>query len=713
MPDFPFYHDKQEGRDDVTSMTALEKKQADQDWEDAKYMIEYRKNSGWDEKAIRGQKIYNVVQTAKPDDDFSRIFLGYSRTQIDKGIEQMTEGEPGFGFERGGPSDQKKVIIWKNLVKKVLSDCNYRVHQKLFFRDYFVMGSGVFEVFLDYPQRTIRVPNSASETGFDEVIVRDHRRPKVGIRALNPLACWRNPNISDSTAVPSCLKKRILTWNQFANDFGRAELDDGTKKYKNLEKIAKGSHVCIYEYQDEIRDVLRLYATSFGNESDGMAKSPQMEDFGIMIFDKSLKIHEIMKEGIVSRCEGLNAQGMCNMRWGTYFDAYDRNWSGQHAVYGMGLPERIEGEDMILQTMFNMHIDNTRWANTFALNYKGNSADSYIDLDANRLYGGELIDGEITPMALGASKPADFQALKNVLDESVIPATGINHQQMTGDTSKTLGEFALRIKMANRSAQQRLKGLEDEVFKPVGAMLLSGALTELTVDEYEDMTEQQVEAARENIKSGVSTIEDYEDLNGSAPKKKRMQYVKIPGVKIREDFSSTKKRKLQYNSSDNTLVFDETMEEKDSFIPLVKEYVYPLEYVESGLLPDVTVDSRSMLSDEKVQRVQDYKDAVNFLIEISQLGWKGADFDKIAAGIIDFAEVDPQDLLADDTQDTGSNERKALLEQMKNIIQPSPIQNAQAAQPMATPSNAGGLESLQGAQGDPAGVLGQVAQGAV
>lgn len=713
MLDFPFYQDKQEGRDDVSPMTPLERKQRDQDWEDSRYMIEYRTNSGWDAKAQRGQKIYNVVQTAKPDDDVSRIFLGYSRTQIDKGIEQMTEGEPDFGFQRGGPSDQKKVIIWKHLVKKVLSDSNYRVHQKLFFRDYFVMGSGVFEVYLDYPQRTIRVPNSSSESGFDEVVVRDYRRPKVGVRALNPMACWRNPNITDATKVPSCLKKRIITWNQFAQDYGRAVLADGTKKYKNLDKVAKGSHVCIFEYQDEIRDVLRLYASSFGNESDGFAKSPHLDDFGIMIFDKSLKIHEINVDGVISRCEGLNAQGMCNMRWGTYFDAYDRNWSGQHSVYGMGLPERIEGEDMILQTMFNMHIDNTRWANTFALNYKGNSADSYIDLDANRLYGGELIDGEITPMPLGASRSNDFQALKNVLDESVIPATGINHQQMTGDTSKTLGEFALRIKMANRSAQQRLTGLEDEVFKPIGAMVLSGALTELTVDEYEDMTEQQVESAKENIKNGMSTIDDYKDLNGEKPQRKNKTYIKIPGVKMREDFSSNKRRTLDYNGVNNTLVYDDTMEESDSFIPLEKEYVYPMEYIETGILPDVTVDSRSMLADEKVQRVQDYKDAVQFLIEISQLGWKGADFDKIAAGIIDFAEVDPKNLLADSEANTGSAERKALLEKMKNMIQPSPLTNDQMAQPMAPPSNAGGLESLAGGQADSAGILGQVAQGAV
>ena len=587
---FPFYHEKQEGRDDVSEMTEIEKKQRDEDFIDSKYMIEYRRNSGWDAKAVRGMKIYNVLQTAKPDDEVSRIFLGYTRTQIDKGVEQMTEGEPDFDFEPFGPSDSKKTIIWKHLLKKVLSDSNYKVHQELFFRDYFVMGSAVFEVYIDYPQRTERIPDPTKPSGFDEVVVRDYRpgRSKVGIRALNPLACWRNPNIDDPTKVPSCLKKRIVTWNQFAQDYGRATLSDGSPKYKNCRKVAKGSHVCIWEYQDELRDILRYYAVSFGNESDGMAKQPSMEDFGVQIYDKSLKIHEIEVNGVVERCEGLNVQGMCNMRWGTYFDKYDLNYSGQHGVYGMGLPERIEGEDMILQTIFNIQIDNYRWQNAVALNYEGNNADSYMDVDNNQLVGGELIDGKITPMPLGIYRPNDFGSMKEVLDGSVIPATGINHQQIVGDTSKTAFEFAQRIKMASSSAEQRLARLENEVFKPVGGLLLSGALTELTVEEWEDMTEDQTNAAKNAVKAHQSTIDDYkfdEIEDGKKVSKRRVKtYVKVKGEKIREDFGpKKKKRRLDYNNADNTLVYDPRMEENVSYIPMVKEYVYPMEYAETGV----------------------------------------------------------------------------------------------------------------------------------
>lgn len=713
MPtDFPFYHTKQEGQDDVTDMTTEEKKQRDEDWIDAKGMIDYRKNSGFDERAIRGMKIYNVLQTAKPEDEVSRIFLGYTRTQIDKGVEQMTEGEPDFDFDPFGPADGKKTVIWKHLLKKVLSDSNYKVHQELFFRDYFVMGSAVFEVYIDYPQRTERIPNG---TGFDSVIVRDHRRPKVGIRALNPLACWRNPNIDDPTKVPSCLKKRIITWNQFAQDYGRAVLSDGTTKYKNCSKIAKGSHVCIWEYQDELRDIIRLYASSFGNESDGMAKSPSLDDFGVQIYDKSLKIHEMKENGVITRCEGLNTQGMCNMRWGTYFDKYDNNYSGQHGVYGMGLPERIEGEDRILQTIFNIQVDNYRWQNAVALNYEGNSADSYIDVDANQLVGGELIDGKITPMPLGIYRPNDFGSMKEVLDGSVIPATGINHQQITGNTSKTAFEFAQRIKISSASAEQRVARLENEVFKPIGGLLLSGALTEMTVEEWEDMTEEQASAARESIKKHNSTIDDYKFnvKEGEQIKNKRRKktYIKIPGQKIREDFGPSKKcRKLDYNAgfdntgkSNNTLVYDPKMEERDSYVPLVKEYVYPMDYLETGILPDVIVDSKRMIKDMKAQRVQDFQSAMNFLMQLRLAGWQGMDDDKVATMVLDFGEINPQKLLKDAEPGSETEKRKEAIKTMEQIMNgQTPAQPAQpvTAQPPMTQPNMAPGNPLQGlAQG--------------
>lgn len=699
---FPFTHQIEEGQFGAQGgMNEFEQRYASEDWEDAKYMIEYRRNSGWDKKAIRGQRIYNVVQSYSPDDEISKLFLGYTRTSIDNGITQMSEGEPDFDFEPFGPSDQTKTIVWKHLIRMVLSECQYKLHQQTFFQDYFVMGCGVFEVFLDYPQRTIRVPNDQFSGGFEPIIVQDHRRPKVGVRAVNPMNCWRNPTIDASNAVPSCLRRRIITWNQMAQEFGRARNQDGSYIYKNMEKLAKGSHACVYYYQDEIRDVYRIYIKTFGTESDGFASYPPLDSLGMNVLDKPLKIHERVVNKVVLRSTGLNIPGICSLRWGILFDKYDKNYQGDHSVYGMGLPERIEAEDVAIQGMFNQNLDNFRWSQSVALNYVGNNKDSYLDVDANRLYGAELIDGTITPQPLGIARIGDYQAMMDQMDKSVVPATGINHNQLIGDSSKTLGEFALRIRQANRGAEQRLSRLESEVFKPVGSLLLANTLTCLTDDEYEEMTEEDVSVAKAAIKDFKRPVSDYKDLNGKKPMKKFMRYIPLKGEKIREDFSVTKTRKLDYNApfvgakSSNTLIPDKTMQVETSYVPLVAQYVYPAEYIESGLLPDCIVDSKRMLADIKNQDSKNVQTAINFILQLMQMGYKNADMDKMVIEILKFADINPKNLVQVDTNTSDTlntvnqiyNQMKA--QQSQNGLQPSPQANVQIPQPMAAQADPG------------------------
>jgi hypothetical protein len=713
---FPFLHEIDEGtRTSDIELTGEERESTDQDWQDCKYMIDYRRDSGWDKQAKRGMRIYNVVQTMKPEDEVSRIFIGGTRTMIDKGIEQMTEGEPDFSFEPFGPSDHIKTIVWKHMIKMILSNCEYKMHQETFFRDYFVMGSGVFEIFIDYPKRTYRIQNSNVEGGFEQIVVPDYRYPKVGIRAVNPMNCWRNPNIDSPTRVPSCLRKRTMTWNQFAQEFGRCTKADGSPMYDNLDKIKKGSHIAIFPYQDEIRDILRIYVKSYGNESDGFAKSPPMDEgLGIRILNTSLKIHEKKKDGIVYRSTGLNIPGMCSLRWGTFFDAYDKNYEGDHSVYGMGLPQRLEGEDTALQTIFNMNLDNYRWSQTVALNYEGNDPNSYMDLDANRLYGGELIDGEITPQPLGIARINDYQAMKETLDNDNITATGINHKQIVGDTSKTAYEFAQRIRQSNRSAEQRLTRLESEIFRPAGRLLLANALTVLTTSEYEAMTEEEVSAAKESIKLNKRPLSDYKDLNSDNPQRKRIEYIPMKGEKLREDFTVSKKRKLDYNAgfdqdgkSYNTLIPDHSMKVETSYIPLVEEYVYPAEYIESGILPDCIVDSKRMLGDMKAQDVQNFQAATNFILELIKLGYKKADLDKIVGATLEFANIDPKMILNTD------EESSQVLSKVKDMISkmededspPTPPLNVQASPQVPAPTNAGTPVSGQGGNGSPQNAL--------
>ena len=69
---FPFYHQIGDTERKITSeMSSKHKKLADRDFEDSKYMVEYRRDSGWDSKARRGMAIYNVFDRPKREVEYT------------------------------------------------------------------------------------------------------------------------------------------------------------------------------------------------------------------------------------------------------------------------------------------------------------------------------------------------------------------------------------------------------------------------------------------------------------------------------------------------------------------------------------------------------------------------------------------------------------------------------------------------------------------
>jgi len=713
MPELPFYNE--EYTQDTSEMKGWEKDKTAQHGEVATSFEDYRRQSDFDRHAVRGMRIYNVVQTARPTDETSRIFLGTTRTVIDRGHEQMTEGDPGFETDPRSTADYKKKIIWDNLIENILSDSEYHAHQNLGFKDLLTTGSVVYEQFNNYPYKSVLVPNSKSKTGYESVMVRDFTRPQIGIRHVSPLDAWRNPNISNPTEVGSCWKREVYTWNQCVIDFGRARLQDGSYKYKNLMKISKGTHVVVYVFQDEYTGEYAKYAIGFGNQNDAFSSQvPHLSAVkdSTQIFYKPLKIHEVKKDGKTLRSDGLNVQGKCSLRWGTYLDAYDKNYRGTHSVYGMGIPQRIEAEDMTMQMIFNTNLDNYRWTNAVVLNYEGANADSYLDVDANRFVGGELVDGKITPQPLGISRIGDYQAMRNDLEDGLIPATGINHRAITGDPSGTAFEFQQRLKLSSRSAEQTLVRLENELFKPIGELLLGAAINELTVDEYEDMTPDQAKEMITRVKDRKETNDDYKDLSGDKPQRRVKKYIKIKGYKAREDFTNNKKRTLDYDDTKNTLVLDESIENETSFVPLVNEYVNSQDFKDTGRLPGMIVDSKRMLGDRKARDAQNTRVLLDYLLKTAEIGLidpQTIDVEFFTKEFANFAGMDPDKAIKGDDSKTNEqlSQAKEMLAKIKQL-QSSPTQNVQV--PAQVPDT-GGISPVNNGQKSPDNALQAAAEG--
>lgn len=691
MPNLPFYHEKKDSEKIVLSKQ--EQKDHDADWEDIKNQRAYRDKQT--QKWRWAGSVYNVLQNAVADDRISQITLGWIRSYIDTGISQMTAGEPEFDYAALGPSDAGRTEIWKQLVKTAMNRSNFASHQRISMTDSHVFGPGVMEVYQRRPYRTIRVPKG---DGYEEKVIIDHRVPRVGVRAISPFRVTRNPNVSDPNEVGSCTKEDILTWNQFVQNYGRVKGPDGKLKYKHINEIPKGSHVKVTVYQDEIRDVYRIYALAFGGKNEGEADAVP-EGLGLPIFDRPLKIHDIRSDkGIVERSLGLNLPGMCNLVFFPYADKLDADFE-THSVYGMGLPEHMEGLDTFMQTAFNMTIDNWRMANTVLIGYQ--SPDGTMpDFDANTYYGGEYVNAQITPQPLGQDKTVNFDNMYEVIQKLSIPATGININQIAGDTSKTAFEFAQRIEANNKRTEMRLKEWEAGPLKRLGTLLLSACISELTVHDLEKVREQDYSKILKDIDEGKATKDDYEFEDGKPVERRLRYYVDMKGWK--ERFTKKKNsRNLNPDSTDNTLVRDKDNPDAIHKVPVTEQYVFPDWYAESGVLFDTIVDSKRMLTNKSIKDVKSIQSFFQMLLQVVQISpetIKNIDFTKFMDKYSMYADMDLQDIFMKNSESEIDTIMKQIKE-AKNITSlsstptPNAAVNPNFGQPATIGSGQAGTEA--------------------
>jgi len=701
MPSYPFYFQAKDNEAQKTAIDLSESQQLQRqrDYEVIKGMRDYQKR--YHDEWKQGARTYNVIQDGSSDDRISNIYIGLARMIIDTGISMMTEGEPDFDFAPLGPSDYKKVILWKAALKMVLSQSNYRSHQDKFITDFMVLGTGAYEVYTQLPFRTKRFENESGD--IVSKVVRDFRRPKVGVRQISPFHCWRSPNVADPDDVPVSGRGEVLTYNQFVQNYANVLTIDGTPKFDQKvirQLLAMGStHFYVIPHYDEIQDAYRIYAVPFMGVVEGQAVNPPEDEIGAPIFDKPLSITRMTydKGGRKEkRSSGSNVLGLTPICFGINNDQYDSNLK-THAVYGMGIPRLIQGADDAFQAMFNMSLDNLRLQNTVTLSYKNNPQGvSAPDLDNMSFYSGMFLDGEVAASPWGQANIGENTVFWEWLNNLCVWLTGINYQQLVGDTSKTAFEFAQRIRMNNQRAEKRIRSLENGCLKRMATLLLSNILSELTVEEWEDLTEEQAQSIADRLASGEGTAEDYKDYQDGKPTKRRVhQYIPIADGSIKEDFSSSKRRKLDPSGTSNTLV--ENPEPNGvTYVPTVGEYLYPTEYIEQGLLPDVIVDGKRMLGDLKAQDVDMWTKAGEYLRQrfLETNGVQGmeeqvpnVDMKKFDAEFLKFAGIEESKVAKDTSKGSELQKEfaKAAEEAEQSITQPTnaelALQQARATVP--------------------------------
>lgn len=706
----PYAYSDKEFKDVFVELSEDEEKARRADYEEITEAKKYRDRHK--EDWISGAKSFNIVQEGTVDDRISNIYIGLGRMVIDQGIAMMTEGEPEFDFDPLSPTDNRTTLLWKSAVKMIMNQCNYKSHQDKFITDFHVFGPGVFEVYTQLPMRTLRYENE--DGSVTEKLARDFLRTKVGVRHVSPFHCWRNPNVTDPDEVPSCGKEEILTKNQFIQNYANIYVGNAeglaVPKYKNIDQVLmlSGTHVKVTRQENEITDSVRIYACVFGNSPEGKVESIPEYELGIPIFDKPLKIKKMRGKDGKMRSSGLNALGMTTLCFGANNNRYDDGFE-THDLYGMGIPRLIEGPDSALQAFTNMNFDNMRLANTVAISYKPYDGKTYLDFDNTRFYSGMQVDGDVVATPFGQVRLSENSYMNDWLNNTTIAICGINFLQLVGDDMKTAFQAGLRVRQNNQRALKRIRNLENGCLKRMGTLLLSNVLSELTVEEWEDLSEGEAEEIAKKLTAGDVPAEDYRNLRGKNPQRKAMFYMPVEGLK--EDFSFGKTRKLS-QTGDSTIIEDTGT----NLIPIDRKYLYPIDAIETAIRFTTTVEGKHMLGDMRIQDITMWEKLIAIYIQMQPL-LPNVDPELLFNAVVRFMGEDESKVQKRRNKRSDILEKvSSIVEQMESFSQPN-AQLSQGQTPqMALPAGANpapGQPQQGGTAPEPPRALQGLAQGTV
>lgn len=571
---YPFYYAaKEEQKTYTIHLTDDEEKQRRRDYEELKGMKEHHgeHHDNW----AKAGNFYNIVQSGQGMDDISRFAIGLSRTVIDAGISMINEGEPEGAFKPIGPSDHKIGVLWDALAKHNLNKCNWPAHQKLWTTDLHIFGSSPLEA---YQTPVYRRPNE--EPGL--FLIRLAKTARSGLRHRSIWTTYRNANVLDPDEVP------IGAWEETVTHATWVSLFAGRKDMKNIDQIPVASKYKLTHIANEAENTYHIYCLPFGKQAEASYEQmPDDDELGVPVCVKKLT--------------AINPLGMVPMSFGIFNDQLTPDYK-QHSLYGMGIPQMIEGMEMIMEGLFNMTVDNMRLKNTVPIGYQPYAGQTdYIDLDnIGILESGRVYPGTFDPQSLGIADLSSNTVMWEWINNMCIWITGYNFQQLGGDTSKTAYEFAQRLKANSNRAMSRLKGLENGPLKRSWTLLLANSLAQITRDEWETVSDVQAKDLAGLLNSGEISSEDYQFDNGKITSKRFVEYFDVPDYKINENFTASKTRKLDSNKVDNTL---EMYEQKGSMskVPAVPQYLFPRGDIAQMLAFTVQVMSKTMLGDLRVK----------------------------------------------------------------------------------------------------------------
>ncbi|UOF79917.1 hypothetical protein [Caudoviricetes sp.] len=663
MPDHKFLQELEHKNFEPWPATPEDIKEKNQDEEFINDSLEQRakEEGSWKWAASRWNLLFTDEENQNLDPNVSNVLLPFIRMIASTLISSLAQAHRNNRYKPRQRTDDSKALLWQAASDHVDNACGMQNELDDFYTNFVVLGNSALEDYVHLPHISKRYKQGGE---WKSKSVRDFSRSRIGTRSRSPFECGYWTGTKDPNERTPVFTRDKYSYNEFLQEFANVYLPDGTPKYENCKYVQPG-HDCFineegaidYEemdhngvsvigFQDPIRDMYRLYAN------------------GVRI--QNIPLHE------------YNRIQKTTLSFARNNHKFDSNFRVTSA-YGYGEAHLLRGLDALYQAIGNLNIDNYKLANQNVLSVRSNNGVSALEEDFDYLPG-VRVEGDVIVSPLGSVRLGDYSAFKEMIDQWAIWLTKVNFQQLVGDTSKTAFELQQRIKASSEGVQYKMTKLAAGCFRKHAQNRLSFILSDMTVEEYLDLDEAEIPMIQELLKKNKAPKEDYQFTDGLPTKRVMRERVKVKNRDIKENYSSGKR------SIDD--LEDKGKAQHDSDVTVTPEYFWPVEYIESGAVPDIEVEvdlgAERELRFQKMQFISNYarqrisEAALNPQVAELQTRFDGQ---KIDEELVRSVEGITKEAVM--TEGEGDQEMEALDETITEIEKTlSPLQNGMAQTPV-------------------------------
>lgn len=649
MAEFRNLSDDEKKSEPAIRLTREEEKALRDDMVAIKRMYEYRKEfeHEWLEAADRWNMLVHPTE-----DDNANFYVGIARMVTDTGITAMRQQLPDIGIIPGGIDDKKKVYFLKEANAHVDRMTNMEAVMDQFMVDYAVLGNGVLESYVKTPYTTSRKPiidKNGKPTGkYREIIRRDWSRPRIGTRARSPWECAFDESARTGGEIRRCTWQEKISFNEFLEQYDRRPegeyknlkyVEPGIKYVVNEETLERedtdGDKVAIDHYQDEVQDIYRIYAN------------------GVPIFDVPLS--------------SLHAHGKITLSLVPNHHQYDKN-RRTHALYGMGDPQLVADLEDLIQAATNMFIDNYRRKNTYVVGIENGG----LDVSEYEFSGGEIVNGRVSVQSLGAADLPEWQVYKSEIEELAIQLGKKNYKRPEGESARTAFEIQQKLAAETRGMKYQIKKMESGGLLEHAKKRLSDIMEHMTVEEYEEITEEEVSRIKDMMGQELAPEDVILDPKTRKPiKVKVVEKFRTRGKVFEEEF---KKGKRHVDGLREVV----ELNGQDGVVTAAKEYLWTREFTLHGGIPDVYLIGKTMLGEDNISEMAKGDRVIQNLSNIASIAPAlkelGVDPAKFVEKTIEDVEWTREEIMEDDG-DPRQKELEMIHDQLKQMT--SPLSNGQ------------------------------------